>query len=175
MSLLLDTNIDAVTAWRFGGLRIDNIPRSLWYTPQHTTSIALGLIGLFFAATGGIDARVRAIAGAGLALGLSTTMNPLLGGICSILYGLCVLYDAAVQRAAYEALGDAARALRVRSLVAEVAAEVLDRTGRALGAGPLSHDEAHARRVADLTVYIRQHHAERDLAALGAMVTGDTW
>ncbi|GLY85795.1 acyl-CoA dehydrogenase [Actinoallomurus iriomotensis] len=69
----------------------------------------------------------------------------------------------------------AARALRVRSLVAEVAAEVLDRTGRALGAGPLSHDEAHARRVADLTVYIRQHHAERDLAALGAMVTGDDW
>lgn len=69
----------------------------------------------------------------------------------------------------------AARALRVRSLVAEVAAEVLDRTGRALGAGPPSHDEAHGRRVADLTVYIRQHHAERDLAALGALVTGDEW
>jgi hypothetical protein len=69
----------------------------------------------------------------------------------------------------------AARALRVRSLVAEVAAEVLDRTGRALGAGPLSRDEAHSRRVADLTVYIRQHHAERDLAALGRLVTGETW
>jgi hypothetical protein len=69
----------------------------------------------------------------------------------------------------------AARALRVRSLVAEVAAEVIDRTGRALGAGPLSHDEAHSRRVADLTVYIRQHHAERDLAALGALVTGEAW
>ncbi|GAA4520166.1 acyl-CoA dehydrogenase family protein [Actinoallomurus oryzae] len=89
----------------------------------------------------------------------------------------------ALERAAAEIDADpldrkeqaAARALRVRSLVAEVAAEVLDRTGRALGAGPLSHDEAHARRVADLTVYIRQHHAERDLAALGATVTGDTW
>ncbi|MFL6055482.1 MAG: acyl-CoA dehydrogenase [Actinoallomurus sp.] len=69
----------------------------------------------------------------------------------------------------------AARALRVRSLVAAVAAEVLDRTGRALGAGPLSHDEAHGRRVADLTVYIRQHHAERDLAALGELVTGEEW
>ena len=43
LSALLDTNIDAITNWRFGGLRIDNIPRSLWYTPQHTTSIALGL------------------------------------------------------------------------------------------------------------------------------------
>jgi alkylation response protein AidB-like acyl-CoA dehydrogenase len=41
---------------------------------------------------------------------------------------------------------------------------------RAPGAGPLSHDEAHGRRVADLTVYLRQHHAERDLAELGALV-----
>jgi alkylation response protein AidB-like acyl-CoA dehydrogenase len=69
----------------------------------------------------------------------------------------------------------AARALRVRSLVAEVAADVLERTGRALGAGPLSHDETHGRMVADLTVYLRQHHAERDLAALGELVTGDAW
>ncbi|MCW2859205.1 MAG: acyl-CoA dehydrogenase [Actinoallomurus sp.] len=89
----------------------------------------------------------------------------------------------ALERAAAEIDADpldrkgraAARALRVRSLVAEVAAEVLDRTGRALGAGPLSRDEAHGRRVADLTVYIRQHHAERDLAALGRMVTGEAW
>ena len=40
--------------------------------------------------------------------------------------------------------------------------------GRALGAGPLAHDREHATRVADLTVYLRQHHGERDLAALGA-------
>jgi hypothetical protein len=68
-----------------------------------------------------------------------------------------------------------ARALRVRALVADIAAEVLERTGRAMGAGPLSHDEAHGRRVADLTVYLRQHHAERDLAALGGLVTGESW
>jgi hypothetical protein len=48
----------------------------------------------------------------------------------------------------------------------------MHRVGRALGAGPLSHDEAHSRRVADLTVYLRQHHAERDLAELGALVAG---
>ena len=89
----------------------------------------------------------------------------------------------ALERAAEEIDADprdheqraAARALRVRSLVAEVASGVLDRTGRALGAGPLSRDEAHGRRVADLTVYLRQHHAERDLAALGGLVTGDSW
>ncbi|NEA49141.1 acyl-CoA dehydrogenase [Streptomyces sp. SID10815] len=62
------------------------------------------------------------------------------------------------------------RALRVRSLVAEACAGVLDHVGRATGAGPLCHDERHARATADLAVYLRQHHAERDLAALGAHV-----
>jgi hypothetical protein len=53
----------------------------------------------------------------------------------------------------------------------------MSRVGRALGAGPLCHDEAHARMVADLTVYLRQHHAERNLAELGALITerGTAW
>jgi alkylation response protein AidB-like acyl-CoA dehydrogenase len=69
------------------------------------------------------------------------------------------------------------RALRVRALTEAVASDVLARTGRALGAGPLSHDEAHSRAVADLTVYLRQHHAERDLARLGDLVArqGTDW
>jgi alkylation response protein AidB-like acyl-CoA dehydrogenase len=69
------------------------------------------------------------------------------------------------------------RALRVRALTEAVAADVLARTGRALGAGPLGHDEAHSRAVADLTVYLRQHHAERDLAHLGELVArqGADW
>ena len=74
--------------------------------------------------------------------------------------------------------GDGAmRALRVRALTEAAATDVLARTGRALGAGPLSHDEAHSRAVADLTVYLRQHHAERDLARLGELVAehGVTW
>jgi hypothetical protein len=73
--------------------------------------------------------------------------------------------------------GGRLRALRVRALVEATATEVMHRVGRALGAGPLSHDAAHSRRVADLTVYLRQHHAERDLAELGALVasSGTTW
>ncbi len=69
------------------------------------------------------------------------------------------------------------RALRVRALVEAVATDVCARVGRALGAGPLCHDEAHGRTVADLAVYLRQHHAERDLAELGALVTerGTEW
>jgi hypothetical protein len=53
----------------------------------------------------------------------------------------------------------------------------MTRTGRALGAGPLGHDEEHSRAVADLTVYLRQHHAESDLARLGELVAGreDAW
>lgn len=57
-------------------------------------------------------------------------------------------------------------ALAVRHLVEEGATEVVERVGRASGAGPLCHDGAHAARVADLGVYLRQHHAERDLAEL---------
>jgi alkylation response protein AidB-like acyl-CoA dehydrogenase len=71
----------------------------------------------------------------------------------------------------------ALRTLRVRALAEATASDVLARTGRALGAGPLSHDEAHSRAVADLTVYLRQHHAERDLARLGELVAeqGAAW
>jgi alkylation response protein AidB-like acyl-CoA dehydrogenase len=69
------------------------------------------------------------------------------------------------------------RGLRVRALVESAATEVMGRVGRALGAGPLCHDEAHARMVADLTVYLRQHQAERNLAELGALVAerGTSW
>ena len=73
--------------------------------------------------------------------------------------------------------GGRLRALRLRALVEATATEVMHRVGRALGAGPLGRNEAHSRRVADLTVYLRQHHAERDLAELGALVaaSGPAW
>ncbi|MFF1960543.1 acyl-CoA dehydrogenase [Streptomyces sp. NPDC058220] len=64
------------------------------------------------------------------------------------------------------------RSLRVRALVESVCADTLVRVGRATGAGPLCHDLRHARNVADLTVYIRQHHAERSLAELGSLIAG---
>ncbi|MYS19342.1 hypothetical protein GA0115240_107138 [Streptomyces sp. DvalAA-14] len=62
------------------------------------------------------------------------------------------------------------RSLRVRGFIESVCADVLTHVGRATGAGPLCHDERHARNAADLAVYIRQHHAERNLAELGALV-----
>ncbi|WP_411122630.1 acyl-CoA dehydrogenase [Streptomyces sp. x-19] len=69
--------------------------------------------------------------------------------------------------------GARVRSLRVRGLVELVCTEVLQHVGRATGAGPLCRDAAHARAVADLTVYLRQHHAERDYAVLGNLLAGD--
>jgi len=61
-------------------------------------------------------------------------------------------------------------ALRVRAAVEEVVATVLARAGRALGAGPLCRDARLARRFADLPVFVRQTHAENDLAELGELL-----
>ncbi len=61
-------------------------------------------------------------------------------------------------------------AARVRQVVADAVDEVAHRVGHALGPGPLAHEPDHARRVADLALYVRQHHAERDQAALGRLV-----
>jgi hypothetical protein len=62
------------------------------------------------------------------------------------------------------------RSLRVRAFLEAACSAVLSHVGRATGAGPLCHDLRHARNVADLGVYLRQHHAERSLAELGGLV-----
>ena len=62
---------------------------------------------------------------------------------------------------------DQGLALIVRAAVEAAAGVVIERAGRALGPAPLCQDRAHARRVADLTVYLRQSHAERDLEQVG--------
>ena len=53
LSRLKDINIDAITAWHFEGLRIDGLPRCLWYVPQHSMAYSLGLIALTAVARGG--------------------------------------------------------------------------------------------------------------------------
>jgi alkylation response protein AidB-like acyl-CoA dehydrogenase len=63
------------------------------------------------------------------------------------------------------------RALRARAAVEDAVETVLRSTGRATGPKPLAHDAHHARHVADLEVFVRQSHAERDLAALGHVAT----
>jgi alkylation response protein AidB-like acyl-CoA dehydrogenase len=97
-----------------------------------------------------------------------------LGAVDAALHGArCVLADAAVAVDAGELTGAAGSraALRVRQVVALAAEDVLSRAAHGLGPGPLATDEEHARRVADLELYLRQWHAERDQAALGADLT----
>jgi hypothetical protein len=94
ISAVTDLNIDAITNWQFDGLRIDGLPRGLWYNPQHSFACALGLIGAVVAATGGATASTRAIWLAGVSLGLSTCFNPFVGGVFSMIYGVSVTLDA---------------------------------------------------------------------------------
>lgn len=63
-------------------------------------------------------------------------------------------------------------ARRARAVAETAVDEALTRTARALGPSPLSGDAAHARRVADLSIYVRQSHAERDLETLGLLAAG---
>ena len=69
-------------------------------------------------------------------------------------------------------------AISVRATVERNASRTIDRVGRALGPAPLAHDASHAALVADLSVYVRQHHAEKDLERVGravALADDDPW
>ena len=84
----------------------------------------------------------------------------------------CVLDSAAddLDRNPLDRRAGQIRARRVRAVVESVSSDVIDRVGRALGAGPLCADAAHAQLAVDLTVYLRQSHAEHDLADLGRIL-----
>jgi hypothetical protein len=58
------------------------------------------------------------------------------------------------------------RALMARHLIERLCTDVLDRFGRATGPQLLAFDAQMAQRHAELYLYIRQCHAERDLAAI---------
>jgi hypothetical protein len=59
---------------------------------------------------------------------------------------------------------------RVRHVVATTVEEVSRHVAHALGPAPLSQEPEHVARVADLALYVRQHHAERDAADLGRIL-----
>ncbi|WP_268796582.1 acyl-CoA dehydrogenase family protein [Pseudomonas huanghezhanensis] len=61
-------------------------------------------------------------------------------------------------------------ARRCRAVVERTTQQVIEHVGRALGAGPYCKDAQFARLMADLPVFVRQSHAERDLAALGQLL-----
>jgi hypothetical protein len=102
-----------------------------------------------------------------------------LGGIRSLAWSLrALLADAGRQIDADPAGAEAARyrALALRHSVERLSSELLDRFGRAYGPRPTVADADVAQRVADTLLYLRQDHAERDLADLGGLArdTGQT-
>ena len=84
----------------------------------------------------------------------------------AVLAGAAALVDAGKA----DGMAGEVLALRVRAVVANAVERTIRQVGHALGPAPLAFDEDHARRVADLELYVRQHHAERDLAQLGSAV-----
>ena len=66
-------------------------------------------------------------------------------------------------------------ARRARAVVENSAEQVIQHVGRALGAGPYCKARQFAQLIADLPVFLRQSHAERDLAALGQAVINEDW
>jgi hypothetical protein len=126
---------------------------------------ALGVADTLFAAARRKDVGPHAFAHLG-------AVDVALGSARAVLAEAAAEIDAGPRRSAHRL------AVRVRATVEAAATEVLDRVGRALGAGPLCRDAVHAQRVADLTVYLRQSHAEADLEHLGRLTAekeADTW
>jgi hypothetical protein len=100
LARLRDLNIDAITAWKYQGLRIDGVQRTMLYTPQHGLSCALALLALVPVMRNGVSAPWGAIATSALFLGLATTVNPFLGAAFALIYALFITVDAIRTRSA---------------------------------------------------------------------------
>jgi alkylation response protein AidB-like acyl-CoA dehydrogenase len=102
-----------------------------------------------------------------------------LGGVDRALGACMAVLRQAASAADQQPDGPFEHSARLCRAVAEETAEtVISHVGRALGAGPYCKDPHFARLIADLPVYLRQSHAERDLAALGQLLgapTTRTW
>lgn len=154
---------------RLVGSRDDYIERAgFWH----------GAIGVAACWLGGAEAVADTLRGSARSRSLDAHALAHLGAADAALAGArWALQGAAAEtdRAPRDLASARVRALRVRAVVESAATGVIDHVGRALGAAPLALDASHASAVADLSVYLRQSHAERDLAALGAALaaTGD--
>jgi hypothetical protein len=94
LAALRNVNIDAISNWRFGGLRIDGIPRCFWWVPQHSTSYVMGLSALALLASGGSGAGLSIFVIGGLALAASVAFNPFVGAVFAFVWGVAVAFDA---------------------------------------------------------------------------------
>ncbi len=98
-----------------------------------------------------------------------------LGKVDLALYSTAVLLrDVAQWIDAHPSADASAMALRARLAAEDCAKTVLDEVGRALGAGAFCRNAHFAKAAADLPVFVRQSHAERDFSALAERVMLDS-
>ena len=128
--------------------------------------IAAGWYGAACAVAGYLHARARNATPDPVRLAQLGQIDCALRAAGALLREGAAAIDAQPQRDAMEL------ALRLRLAVEDCATLVLQLTTRALGAGPLCRDARFARLAADLPVFLRQSHAERDQATLGGIVAG---
>ncbi|MGV8895122.1 MAG: acyl-CoA dehydrogenase [Rhodoglobus sp.] len=135
-----------------------------WYLDR--PGFAFGGIGVAACWFGGAVGIGRAVHAAAVA-----KPNPFLlahlGAIDELLHSCRRALLEATQLVGYPSTDGRLLAKRVRATVARASEEIIVRAGHALGPAPLALDPAHAKRVADLQLYVRQHHAERDEESLG--------
>lgn len=144
-----------------------------WYLER--PGFAWGGIGVAACWFGGAVGIARTMFAASLAVEPSPFLLMHLGAVDELLQsGRRALGEAAALVDGGDATGRSGvlLAARVRATVARAAEEILARAGHALGPGPLALDAVHAKRVADLQLYLRQHHAERDENSLGRKLAG---
>lgn len=175
-------------AWHARGLRdiasgpvtFDRVPASPvgtpgWYLRRDGFAWGgLGVAAVWYGGAVGL-ARLLAVAAARRAPDQIALLH--LGAVDARLHAArATLAEAAAEVDAGRARGQLGSVLaaRARQVVAEAAEQTLIEVGHALGPAPLALDPTVAARMADLTLYLRQHHAERDAAALGELVLAET-
>ncbi|MBI2833567.1 MAG: hypothetical protein HYX76_03965, partial [Acidobacteria bacterium] len=131
-----ELNIDALASWFFNGLRIDGLPRSMWYNPQHSMASALGLIVLPVAGLAGVSASLATIVVSGVALGAAVTFNPFIGAVFAAAYAITVAIDAILTRRVAGTIRHLAAAAIVMAAVWwSIANQMVEGAGGALQVG----------------------------------------
>lgn len=140
---------------------------------------AMGVAAIWLGGARGVAARLRRAAEVRapdqIALAHLGACDATLAAATALLHRAASIVDgqATADTLRAEPVSPARLASQVRTVVAETAERVLTLTDHALGPGPLATEAEHARRVDDLRLYVRQWHAERDHAALGALLLAD--
>ena len=153
---------------RFTGVPAETVGDPGWYLTR--PGFAIGGIGVAACWYGGAVGIARTVFATLASRSPNAHAIAHLGAIDELLQGARrALAEAAELVSRGDANGDAGKLLahRVRATVARACDEIIERSGRALGPAPLALDAAHAKRVADLSLYVRQYHSERDQEALG--------